>query len=58
MELNTYFGVEIECWPDDGEPAIYRYALCGWVYEADTLEKAKADIKKHWRQNQTFWKNF
>ena len=58
MQLITHYGVDIEYWPEDGEPAVYRYALCGWVYEVKTLEEAKADIKKNWRQNQTYWKNF
>lgn len=58
METTTYYGIDIEFWPEDGEPAIYRYSLCGWIYEVATLQEAKADIKANWRQDSTYWKNF
>jgi len=51
----TYYGIEI--WQDDATD-LFVYALCGWIYEVKTLEEAKADIKKNWRQDATYWKNF
>lgn len=56
--IDTYYNVEIVFWEEDGEPAYYEYSLCGWVYEVATLEEAKADIKKNWRENATYWRNF
>jgi hypothetical protein len=59
MIEHEYYGIVIQHWPkDDLEEETYRYALCGWVYEVETLEEAKKDIKENWTQDRTFWKNF
>ena len=54
-----YFGITIKHWPqDDLEAECFRYSLCGWIYEAATLDEAKEDIRQNWRQDRTYWKNF
>lgn len=51
----TYYGIEI--YQDDATD-LFVYALCGWVYEVETLDEAKSAIKANWRQDATYWKNF
>jgi len=59
MIEHEYYGIVIQHWPqDDLEAETYRYSLCGWIYEVETLEEAKRDIKENWSQDRTFWKNF
>lgn len=51
----TYYGIEIY---QDDISDLFVFSLCGWVWEVATLEEAKAVVKKHWREDATYWRNF
>jgi hypothetical protein len=36
---------------------VWEYALIGWIYETKTLEEAKKDVKKNWRESQYFYRH-
>jgi hypothetical protein len=50
----TYFNHDI-VW--DALNIQWTYALVGWVYETDSLEEAKSQIKKNWRASAYFYKH-
>ena len=58
METTSYYNVDIAHLAEDDEPATYEFELCGWIYNVETLEKAKAQIKANISEHRCYWRNF
>ena len=58
METTSYYNVDIAHLAEDDEPVVYEFELCGWIYQVERLDDAKAQIKANIAEHRCYWRNF